>query len=211
MEIHSGQQEFLRGYDISNLSSQDELHQEAISTNLDTDSPKELLKTTPRILSFLNEAQRMYSAVPIEMFEAGPQGVKLQGETLEPGTPIIRMTRFCGLNPNAPSPYVKPGPNGEDATVFVPRRWLLYDDHGNVTGCETPDNKHAGFLAFGCGLNIRDCPGRFYADVAMVYMVGMIMKEYSIKLEDGHPPVGRVMGLTESVDRELSVVLTKRK
>lgn len=190
---------------------QDELYQEAISNNLDTDSPKDLLKNMPRTLSFLNEAQRMFAAVPIEMFEAGKDGVKLQGEILEPGTPIIRMTRFCGLNPNAPSPHVKPGPNGEDATIFVPRRWLTHDDKGNVTGCETPDNKHAGFLAFGCALNIRDCPGRFYADVAMVYMVGMIMKEYTLKLEDDHPHVGRIMGLTESVDRELSMVVTKRK
>lgn len=190
---------------------QDELYEEVLAANFDTqDNPKKLLETTPRLQSFINEAQRCFAAVPIEMFEVGDEEVKLQGEVLKPGQPIIRCTRFTGINPNNPSVHVKPGPNGEDATKFVPRRWLNYDANGKVTGFESPSNKNAGFLAFGCGLNMRDCPGRFYADVQLVYMVGIIMREFKMKLEAGHQHVGRVMGLTESVDCDLSVVLTKR-
>lgn len=191
---------------------QDELYQEALQINFETDSPRDLLDSAPRMRSFLDEAQRMFSAVPIEMFETLDESVKLQGEVLEPGTPLIRMTRFTGINPNNPCSHVKPGPNGEDATVFLPRRWLNFDpkDGKTIIGVDSPSNKNSGFLAFGSGLNMRDCPGRYYADVALVYMAGILVKEFKMELAPDHEPVGRVMGLTESVDRDLNFVLTKR-
>ena len=157
----------------------------------------------PTLLSFLFEVYRFYSPFPFLFLESAEDDVTLLGTTLPKGVNVIILLNYPSRSSISPPTDVPNGPNGEPNTVFCPRRYLLKD--GSVV---RPKAGTTELMSFGHGARI--CPGTNLSRAVLSFTFARLIKEFVIKLEPNHPPVGRIFGLSDMPDRDIRLCLTLR-
>ena len=161
----------------------------------------------PKLNAFMFEVLRCYSPFSFLSLQAA-DSIPFCGTTLEKGTCIFALLRYCTMNPYTPAKGVPVGPNGEPSTEFCARRFLKHNDDGQVTAITMPRNS-TSYLPFGFGS--RECLGRAYSEASMTLTIAALIKTFEMKLAPDHAPIGRTKVLAEVPDIDVRVEFGERE
>lgn len=182
---------------------QKELHNYIIEAGVDIEhlTFSDVMNGFPRLRSLVIEVLRMKGPVPFLCFEP-IEPIKFQGKIIQPGTVVCTMTRSCGKQAASEVPI---GPNKEGAEQFCPQRWLDLKTGGLAM---QPSNKYGGYMPFGHGARV--CPGSHLAMAESVNALFCILQQFEVVPVENHPPVQRVVRLTDTYDGEIQLTLKAR-
>ena len=193
---------------------QEELIQEIntkLPTNMEDWTLDDLSETNvPLLTSFVYEVNRVMPAFPLLLFEAAADIPFWEGKTtIEKGTNMIILSRYSGVNPHSPPQDYARGPNGEDNTVFCPRRFVVHDKQtGTDKITNLPKHNSTSFLAFGHGA--RTCIGKRFALTSLAFATAALAKTFELRLAKDHEPITRIQKLAYVPAVDVRVVMTLR-
>mmetsp|Transcript_13208 Transcript_13208/g.26947 ORF Transcript_13208/g.26947 Transcript_13208/m.26947 type:complete len:518 (+) Transcript_13208:138-1691(+) len=187
---------------------QDELAAEALAfKNFDEAGLDEIADGLPRLRSLIYEVLRLRGPTSLIGLQ-NMKEVEIGGTTFPPNTTFLIALRYIStLDDSDPERLIPLGPNNAPRKEFCPRRWLTTNEDGNTT-VQNPSHK-SGWRPFGVGMRV--CPGRDFAEVEMLIILGSMLRKYEISLKENHPPMTMVKRFTECPDIDICLSLKDRK
>mmetsp|Transcript_6420 Transcript_6420/g.12679 ORF Transcript_6420/g.12679 Transcript_6420/m.12679 type:complete len:518 (+) Transcript_6420:107-1660(+) len=187
---------------------QDELAAEALAFKIfDEAGLDEIADGLPRLRSLIYEVLRLRGPTSLIGLQ-NMKEVEIGGTTFPPNTTFLIAWRYIStLDDSDPERLIPLGPNNAPRKEFCPRRWLTTNEDGNTT-VQNPSHK-SGWRPFGVGMRV--CPGRDFAEVEMLIILGSMLRKYEISLKENHPPMTMVKRFTECPDIDICLSLKDRK